>query len=63
MSLSPPCRFHVKVIRLIRAFLACGPTTLNTVVRNLVSKHINPARIRNGDKRGNIAIYSEDYDG
>nr|XP_031861634.1 uncharacterized protein CI109_002864 [Kwoniella shandongensis]KAA5528706.1 hypothetical protein CI109_002864 [Kwoniella shandongensis] len=40
----------------------CGPVTLNTVVRNLVSKHISPARIRRGDKRGQIAIYSEDYE-
>ncbi|KAI9633732.1 uncharacterized protein MKK02DRAFT_17105 [Dioszegia hungarica] len=40
----------------------CGPTTLNTVVRNLVSKHISPSKIRNGDKSGHIAIYSEDYD-
>jgi hypothetical protein len=43
-------------------FIACGPTTLNTVVRNLVSKHISPSKIRNGDKSGHIAIYSEDYD-
>jgi hypothetical protein len=43
-------------------FIACGPATLNTVVRNLVAKHISPARIRNGDKRGNIALYSEDYE-
>lgn len=41
---------------------ACGPITLNTVVRNLVSKQISPARMRHGDKRGHIAIYSEDYE-
>ncbi|WWD19765.1 hypothetical protein CI109_104229 [Kwoniella shandongensis] len=44
------------------AAMTCGPVTLNTVVRNLVSKHISPARIRRGDKRGQIAIYSEDYE-
>lgn len=41
---------------------ACGPVTLNTVVRNLVSTNISPGRIRHGDRRGHIAIYSEDYE-
>ncbi|KAK4689596.1 hypothetical protein P7C73_g496, partial [Tremellales sp. Uapishka_1] len=40
----------------------CGPVALNTVVRNLVAAHIAPGRIRNGDRRGHIAIYSEDYE-
>ncbi|OCF43665.1 ferric-chelate reductase [Kwoniella heveanensis CBS 569] len=40
----------------------CGPVTLNTVVRNLVSKNISPKKIRSGDKSGLIAIYSEDYE-
>lgn len=44
-------------------FLACGPVTLNTVVRNLVSKTISPSRIRRGDRRGHIVVYSEDYEG
>ncbi|WVQ77459.1 hypothetical protein IAR50_007145 [Cryptococcus sp. DSM 104548] len=41
----------------------CGPVTLNTVVRNLVSKNISPSRIRHGDTRGRIVVYSEDYEG
>nr|KIR88182.1 ferric-chelate reductase [Cryptococcus tetragattii IND107] len=40
----------------------CGPVTLNTVVRNLVSKSISPSRIHRGDKRGHIVVYSEDYE-
>ncbi|WVQ66655.1 uncharacterized protein L199_004842 [Kwoniella botswanensis] len=40
----------------------CGPVTLNTVIRNLVSKHISPSKIRKGDKSGQIDIYSEDYE-
>ncbi|WVW86333.1 hypothetical protein I302_108377 [Kwoniella bestiolae CBS 10118] len=40
----------------------CGPVTLNTVIRNLVSKHISPSKIRRGDKSGQIDIYSEDYE-
>ena len=41
---------------------ACGPATLNTVVRNLVSRRISPGKIRHGDRTGHIAIYSEDYE-
>ena len=40
----------------------CGPATLNTVVRNLVAKNISPGRIRHGDQRGKVVIYSEDYE-
>ncbi|WVQ94849.1 hypothetical protein IAU59_001932 [Kwoniella sp. CBS 9459] len=40
----------------------CGPVTLNTVVRNLVSKNISPKKIRKGDRTGHIAIISEDYE-
>ncbi|WVQ84567.1 hypothetical protein IAT38_006721 [Cryptococcus sp. DSM 104549] len=42
---------------------ACGPVALNTVVRTLVSKNISPSRIRRGDKRGHIVVYTEDYEG
>ncbi|RSH80974.1 uncharacterized protein EHS24_008405 [Apiotrichum porosum] len=40
----------------------CGPTKLNTVVRNLVSRHIHPGTILRGDSRGHVAIYTEDYE-
>jgi hypothetical protein len=42
--------------------VACGPVALNTVVMNMVSRHISPGRIRHGDRRGHIAVYSEDYE-
>lgn len=41
---------------------ACGPVTLNAVVRNLVSKNISMARMRHGNRSGHVAIYSEDYE-
>lgn len=40
----------------------CGPSKLNTVVSNLVSRAIEPARIRAGDKRGHVVFYSEDFE-
>nr|XP_019010488.1 uncharacterized protein I206_04958 [Kwoniella pini CBS 10737]OCF49269.1 hypothetical protein I206_04958 [Kwoniella pini CBS 10737] len=40
----------------------CGPITLNTVIRNLISKNISPSKLRRGDKSGQIDIYSEDYE-
>ncbi|WWC91876.1 uncharacterized protein L201_006825 [Kwoniella dendrophila CBS 6074] len=40
----------------------CGPIALNTVIRNLVSKHISPSKLRRGDKSGQIDFYSEDYE-
>lgn len=40
----------------------CGPEKLNTVVRNLVSRHIKPGRLMQGDKRGHVTIYSEDFE-
>jgi hypothetical protein len=52
-ELTPPCRTNP---------LACGPVTLNAVVRNLVSKSISATRIRRGDRSGHVAIYSEDYE-
>lgn len=40
----------------------CGPVKLNVVVRNLVSRNIRPGRILKGDKRGHVAVYSEDFE-
>lgn len=40
----------------------CGPVGLNTTVRNLVSAAIDPAKIRNGDPRGYVTMYSEDFE-
>jgi hypothetical protein len=40
----------------------CGPVKLNVVVRNLVSRNIRPGRILKGDKRGHVAVFSEDFE-
>ncbi|GMK58899.1 hypothetical protein CspeluHIS016_0603410 [Cutaneotrichosporon spelunceum] len=40
----------------------CGPIKLNVVVRNLVSRNIRPGRILKGDKRGHVAVFSEDFE-
>lgn len=42
--------------------IACGPVTLNTMVRKIVSSHISPGKIRQGDRTGHIALFSEDYE-
>jgi len=40
----------------------CGPTSLDALVRKVVAAHINPARVRDGDPRGNITLISEDFE-
>lgn len=40
----------------------CGPGPLNTALRNLVSKAIDPAKISRGDSRGHVTMYSEDFE-
>lgn len=40
----------------------CGPSMLNTVVSNLVSRAIKPGRIHKGDGRGHVVFYSEDFE-
>lgn len=42
--------------------VACGPVTLNTMVRKIISTHISPGKIRQGDRTGHIALFSEDYE-
>lgn len=44
------------------AVTTCGPSKLNTVVSNLVSRAIKPGRIRQGDRRGHVVFYSEDFE-
>lgn len=39
----------------------CGPGSLDDVVRKVVSKQIDPARIRRGDLRGSITFYNEEF--
>lgn len=40
----------------------CGPGPLNTALRNLVSKAVDPRKISRGDARGHVTMYSEDFE-
>ncbi|GAA6040169.1 hypothetical protein JCM8097_004161 [Rhodosporidiobolus ruineniae] len=40
----------------------CGPSGLNTVVRNLVAKKIDLKRVARGDPRGHVGLTVEDFD-
>jgi len=39
----------------------CGPTSMNTIVRRLVSSRINLAKIIKGDSRGQVSLVCEDF--
>ncbi|GAA5820025.1 hypothetical protein JCM11251_005451 [Rhodosporidiobolus azoricus] len=39
----------------------CGPSSLNTVVRNLVAKKIDLKRVAKGDPRGQVNLVVEDF--
>lgn len=39
----------------------CGPSGLNHIVRNLVSRKIDLKRVRKGDPRGQTALFAEDF--
>lgn len=41
--------------------VGCGPTSLNAVVRKSIAAQINPARVRQGDCRGQISLIAEDF--
>ena len=43
------------------AVACCGPSSLDTVVRKLVSSQIHPSRVRKGDQRGFITFYNEEF--
>ncbi len=40
----------------------CGPASLGTVVRSIVTKAIDPARVRKGDSRGMVNVVSETFE-
>lgn len=42
--------------------IACGPNSLNAMVRNAVSDCISIKKAMKGDKTGVIALFSEDYE-
>lgn len=43
------------------AVACCGPSSLDAVVRKLVSSQIGPSRVRKGDQRGFITFYNEEF--
>ncbi|KAI0748209.1 ferric reductase like transmembrane component-domain-containing protein [Daedaleopsis nitida] len=43
------------------AVACCGPTSLDAVMRKIVAAQIDPQRIRRGDMRGSIALFSEEF--
>ncbi|KAF8319297.1 hypothetical protein DL93DRAFT_2053769 [Clavulina sp. PMI_390] len=43
------------------AVACCGPTSLDKVVRNLVSNQIDPVRVKKGDQRGFVTFYNEEF--
>lgn len=40
----------------------CGPAALGTALRGLVSNAIDPSKIRKGDSRGHVTMYTEDFE-
>lgn len=40
----------------------CGPAALGTALRALVSNAIDPSKIRKGDMRGHVTMYTEDFE-
>ncbi|KAI0831386.1 hypothetical protein BC628DRAFT_1353480 [Trametes gibbosa] len=43
------------------AVACCGPTSLDAMIRKIIATQINPARIRRGDMRGSISLFSEEF--
>jgi len=39
----------------------CGPTSLNTIVRDLVADRISPLKLMKGDSRGSVSLVCEDF--
>ncbi|KLT44953.1 hypothetical protein CC85DRAFT_325889 [Cutaneotrichosporon oleaginosum] len=40
----------------------CGPAALGTALRSLVSDAIDPSKLRKGDSRGHVTLYTEDFE-
>ncbi|RPD66223.1 hypothetical protein L226DRAFT_566683 [Lentinus tigrinus ALCF2SS1-7] len=43
------------------AVACCGPTSLDAMIRKVVAAQIDPQRIKRGDMRGSIALFSEEF--
>ncbi|KAI0670300.1 hypothetical protein C8Q78DRAFT_1035550 [Trametes maxima] len=39
----------------------CGPTSLDAMIRKIIAAQISPERIKRGDMRGSIALFSEEF--
>ncbi|KAH9901014.1 hypothetical protein C8Q73DRAFT_786424 [Cubamyces lactineus] len=43
------------------AVACCGPTSLDAMMRKIIAAQIDPGRIKRGDMRGSIALFSEEF--
>ena len=43
------------------ACVGCGPTSLDAMVRKIVAAQIDPQKVKRGDMRGSIALFSEEF--
>ncbi|TFK89134.1 hypothetical protein K466DRAFT_487441 [Polyporus arcularius HHB13444] len=43
------------------AVACCGPTSLDAMIRKVVAAQIDPQRVKRGDMRGSIALFSEEF--
>lgn len=46
---------------MLSRFAGCGPTSLDAVMRKVVAAQIDPQKVRRGDMRGSIALFSEEF--
>ncbi|WVR09551.1 hypothetical protein IAU60_006620 [Kwoniella sp. DSM 27419] len=51
-----------KLSVVIEEELVAASGSMIVTIRNLVSKHVSPAKIRRGDRTGQVVVYSEDYE-
>ncbi|TBU35891.1 hypothetical protein BD311DRAFT_708390 [Dichomitus squalens] len=43
------------------AVACCGPTSLDAMIRKIVAAQIDPQKVKRGDMRGSIALFSEEF--
>lgn len=57
----PHCAVCAAAGVLLTPVLGCGPTSLDAMIRKVIAAQINPGRIRRGDMRGSITLFSEEF--
>lgn len=57
----PRCVMCAAAGDLLTRVLGCGPTSLDAMIRKVIAAQINPGRIRRGDMRGSITLFSEEF--